>query len=115
LHAKTFASMGFSGLFFNERDNFVVFEDLFSGSIDDIKTSHQHSILKEIERYAERYSATLVVIARNSLLLETCPTVFDIELTRWLIEELHLTKVFLLDHWIIDKESGISLVKQGFI
>jgi DNA repair protein RadC len=93
----------------------VVFEDLFYGSIDDITTSHQPTILKEIEQKAERYSATLVVMARNSLQLETCPTVFDIELTRWLIKKLHLTKVFLFDHCIIDEESGISLANQGFI
>jgi DNA repair protein RadC len=93
----------------------VTFEDLLSGSIDDMETSHQHTILKEIERNAERYSATLVVMARNSLQLETCPTIFDIELTRWLIDKLQLTKVFLLDHWIIDEESGISLANQGFI
>jgi DNA repair protein RadC len=93
----------------------VTFEDLLSGSIDDMETSHQHTILKEIERNAERYSATLVVMARNSLQLEICPTVFDIELTRWLIKKLHLTTVFLFDHCIIDEESGISLVKKGFI
>jgi DNA repair protein RadC len=104
-----------SGLFFNERDNLVTFEDLFSGSIDDINSRQQHTILNSIVRNAKCNSATLVVMARNSLLQEVCPTVFEIEFTRWLIEKLHLTKVFLLDHWIIDKESGISLVKQGFI
>jgi DNA repair protein RadC len=64
---------------------------------------------------AERYSATEIIVARNNLSKEASPTFFDIELARHLTSILSVTSVQLLDHWIIDKGSYISLVKQGVI
>jgi DNA repair protein RadC len=104
-----------SGLFLNQQHQMLGFEYLCYGSIDDINTKHQNAVEQEIVINAERYSATEVIVARNNPSKEASPTFFDIELAQYLTSILSVTSVQLLDHWIIDNYSYISLVKQGVI
>ena len=91
-----------NGLFVNQQHQMLGFDNLFSGSIDDITNlCHQNTILEKIGRIAKRYSATKVIVACQRLSLDTSPTPADISFLLWLQKRLRFTGVLLLDSWII--------------
>jgi DNA repair protein RadC len=103
-----------SGLFLNSLYQMIGFEDLFSGFYDDEDTTHRDIILQEIANHARRHGASYIIMVRNNFSSEA-PKLIDVSLARWLMKRLPSPKMQLLDYWILQGDSHISLAKQWLL
>lgn len=100
----------FAVMFLNARHQLLMFEELFSGSVDRAQVYP-----REVLRRALSYNAAAAVLAHNHPSGNPEPSASDIQLTERLQRLLAEVDVRLLDHLVIGRGRAVSLAERGLI
>jgi len=99
----------FAGMFLDNRNRVIVYEELFFGTIDSA-TVHP----RVVAQHALKYNAAALIVAHNHPSGSSVPSRADELITLRLKEALQLVDVRLLDHLIVG-EHCISLAERGVL
>ena len=100
----------FAVMFLNSRHQLLMFEELFSGSVDRAQVYP-----REVLRRALSYNAAAVVLAHNHPSGNPEPSASDVRLTERLKRLLAEVDVRLLDHLVVGRKKAVSLAERGLI
>lgn len=100
----------FAVMFLNARHQLLMFEELFSGSVDRAQVYP-----REVLRRSLSYNAAAVVLAHNHPSGNPEPSASDIQLTERLKRLLAEVDVRLLDHLVIGRGRAVSLAERGLV
>ena len=100
----------FAVMFLNARHQLLMFEELFSGSVDRAQVYP-----REVLRRALSYNAAAVVLAHNHPSGNPEPSASDVQLTERLKRLLAEVDVRVLDHLVVGRGRAVSLAERGLI
>ena len=100
----------FAVMFLNARHQLIMFEELFSGSVDRAQVYP-----REVLRRSLSYNSAAVVIAHNHPSGNPEPSASDVRLTERLKRLLAEIDVRLLDHLVIGRGRAVSLAERGLL
>lgn len=99
----------FGVLYLNQQNQFIKFEELFRGTINETSVYP-----REIAKQTLIYNATSVILVHNHPSGECKPSQQDIQLTHKIEQVLSLIDVTVLDHFIVAKHNFLSLKENGY-
>ncbi|WP_269532409.1 DNA repair protein RadC [Chitinimonas sp. BJYL2] len=100
----------FAALFLDTRHALLSADILFRGTLDQA-TVHP----REIARRALGLNAAAVIVAHNHPSGHAEPSPADISLTHHLRDALRLIDLRLLDHFIVTRQTAVSLAERGYL
>ena len=100
----------FAALFLNTRHYVLAAEELFRGTIDSVEV-HPREILQRVLHH----QAAAVIFVHNHPSGMPDPSISDIQLTKRLVELLHMINVRVLDHMVIAGGKSFSMAAAGIL
>ena len=100
----------FAGLFLDNKNRVIKFEELFYGTIDGASVYP-----REVVKRALQHNAAAIILVHNHPSGVAEPSKADIAIIQKLREALNLVDVRVLDHFIVGDGYGISLAERGVI
>ncbi len=100
----------FACLFLDNRHRVIVFEELFTGTIDGASV-HPREVVKR----TLYHNAAAVIFAHNHPSGIAEPSQADKHITRRLIDALALIDVRVLDHFVVGDEEIVSFAERGLL
>jgi len=100
----------FAALFLDNRHRVIIFEELFTGTIDGASVHP-----REVVRRALQHNAAALILAHNHPSGVAEPSRADESITRRLKDALALVDIRVLDHLIVGDGEIVSLAERGLI
>lgn len=100
----------FAVMFLDSQNRLLAMEDMFRGTLNQATIYPREIVVRALHHHA-----AAVVLAHNHPSGNAEPSRADIELTRRVLTALALVDVRVLDHFVVTRDSAVSLAQEGLM
>ncbi|MCW5669347.1 MAG: DNA repair protein RadC [Hydrogenophaga sp.] len=100
----------FAVMFLDSQNRLIAMEDMFRGTLTQATVYPREIVVRALHHHA-----AAVVLAHNHPSGNAEPSLADVELTRTVMTALALVDVRVLDHFVVTRETAVSMAQQGLM
>ncbi len=100
----------FSGIFLDQKNRIICFEELSRGTIDTVSI-----YCREVVKAALKHNAVAVIFSHNHPSGDPEPSEADKRIAKRLKKSLALVDIRVLDHLVVGTEGSVSLAERSYL